>query len=245
MKKARAAAEKFILDKVADMIPGFTDNVELLKAQFSQMSDKDFEEYMKYGSRDIGDDEVHKRTCIPFVLPNLHSKRLSIPRLGKLLNELGESPEQRLLMKDPVTGDEYLTPHKYLILSLPARRQSQTMIKKTSIPEGEQMTSDLTGQPTALSKGSRISQPELSSILSRGLDKSAKEMVNVRGGNKEAYREMKNIISEVGNVSLSELEGLGRATSATTLDTILTCMHIGNNISPDKKVPEHALPRND
>lgn len=244
MNAKRKKVEEFILSYVAEVVPGDDSNVKLLKDQFAGMSDTMFEEWVRGLGPAITPEEITRRHFIPIIVPNMSGKRVSIANNYRLVKKLGRQLEHRLIMTDGATGEEYVTPHFYPVYDLPVRRQAQTQMKKSSIPSHNQRVDDLTDQPTSLSKGSRISSVEMSSLLGRRLDNTVTEFVGVRGGNAEAYREYRRQLIENGSVSLKDLEGLGMRKSTLSMAVYLNCMLIGNNLDKNTVVPDDAKPDN-
>lgn len=243
MNQKRQKVTQLILKNIAKIIPDDKTNVELLKSKLDAMSDKAFEAYLRSLKPATTPEEIAQRDCIPFYVPNLAKRRISIARNYQIARELGRSLEHRLVMTDPATGLQYITPHSYPVYDLPVRRQAQTVVKKRSIPEHNQRVDDLTGQPTSDSKGSRVSAPELVANASRGLDNTIMEFIKVRGGDNAAYREMRRLLIQNGECTLDQVSGLGRARSTKTAAILFNCMHIGNNLDPDTKVPSDAFSR--
>lgn len=241
MNAKREKVTKFILDNVAKIIPGDKTNPDLLAAKFAAMSDKEFETYLKRLAPASTPEEIKNREMLPFYVPNLGKARISIARNFQLVRSLGKSLTHRLVMTDGATGLQYVTPHPYPVLDLPVRRQAQTVVKKRSIPEHNQRIDDLTNQPTSQSKGSRVSAPELSSLSSRGLDRTIMEKIKVRGGDEAAYREMRRQLVENGECTLEQVSGLGNAKSIDTMSVFFNCMHLGNNLKPGTPVPNDAF----
>ena len=242
MNAKRKKVQDFILRNVGQMVPGDKSNVKLLEADFEKMSDSEFEEWLKRKKRAVTPEEIAQRDYIPLIVPNLTGKRVSIANNYRIARELGYTLEHRLVMTDGTTGLEYVTPHYYPLYDLPVRRQAQTQAKKGSIPSHNQRTDDLTDQPTSLSKGSRISSVELSSLLGRRLDNTVTEFIGPRGGNAEAYREFKRKLIDTGSVSLKDVEGLGQTRSTLTMSIYYNCMMLGNNFDKNTPVPEDAKP---
>lgn len=240
MSAKREKVTKFILDNIAKIIPGDKTNVDLLREKLNAFSDKEFEDYIRRLGPATTPEQIKQREILPFYVPNLGKHRISIARNFKIVRELGKSLTHRLVMTDGATGLQYVTPHPYPVLDLPVRRQAQTVVKKRSIPEHNQRVDDLTGQPTSQSKGSRVSAPELGSLSSRGLDATIMEKIKVRGGDEAAYREMRRVLVETGECSLEQVQGLGKAKSIDTISVFFNCMHLGNNVKPETKVPEDA-----
>ena len=236
----RKEVTEFIIKHLNKIVPNDKTNGELFREQIEAMSDKEFAVFMEGLKPKAELKDGESRSVIPFYLPNLAKGRINIAHMFKLTKELGRTFMHRLIMTDPKTGVEYLTPHEYPCMDIPVRRQAQTGFKKRSIPEVKQQIDDLTGQPTALAKGSRISSPELKFLDSRNLQAVQTELIHVRGGNIKAYREFKRRLMHDGNVTLDELQGYGPVKSAESLSAFLNAQHLGNNILPETKIPNDA-----
>lgn len=241
MASKREEVTEFIISSVNAIIPGYTKAGDLVRLELSHLTDDQFGEWVKGLAKKPLLQPGVTRTYIPFYLPNLAKEKVSIARCFKITRELGYSMTHRLVMTDPLTGVEYLTPHEYPCMNVVARRQAQTAFKKRSIPGVKQQIDDLSGQPTALSKGSRISSPEAKFLDSRGLVEVQRELLHVRGGATNAYRAFKRALLKDGTVDLNSLQGLGAAKSSEVLSAFLNAQHLGNNILPNTVVPEDAL----
>lgn len=240
MAASRKEVTKFLVDKVDAIIPGYKINGELLKKRLDALNEAEFKNFIDGLKPRSEKKEGDLTTVIPFYLPNLSKHKVNLKRMFKLVKELGKSFTHRLIMTDHHTGIKYVTPHEYLCFDTFVRRQAQTMDKKASIPDVRQQIDDRSGQPTALSKGSRISSPERRFLDSRNLRKVQEELIHVRGGSVKAYQEFKRQLLNSGEVELETLKGLGRAKSTDTLSILLNCQGLGNNILPGTKVPEDA-----
>lgn len=242
MNAKRKKVEDFILSYVSEVVPGDKSNVKLLQEQWATMSDKQFETWLEGLKPARTAEDIKQRHSIPIIVPNMSGHRVSIANNYRLVKKLGQQLEHRLIMTDGSTGEEYVTPHYYPVYDLPVRRQAQTQMKKSSIPSHNQRVDDLTDQPTSLSKGSRISSVEMSSLLGRRLDNTVTEFVGIRGGNAQGYREYRRQLIETGRVSLKDLEGLGMRKSTLSMAIYLNCMMLGNNLDKNTVVPEDAKP---
>lgn len=240
MAGKREAVIDFIVSKLDSIVPGDKTNGELVRKRLEALTEKEFSLFMEGLKPKDQLSEEEARSVIPFYLPNLSKNRIDLKRMFKLVEDLNRSFKHRLWMTDPKTGVKYLTPHEYICMDIPVRRQAQTGFKKRSIPDSKQQIDDLTGQSTAMSKGSRISSPELKFLDSRNLQAVQTEFVHVRGGNVNAYREFKRRLMQDGQVTLEELQGFGPVKSAETLSAFLNAQHLGNNILPETKVPDDA-----
>lgn len=238
----RKKVTDFIVKAVNDIIPGYNENGRLLQEMLESLTDSEFDAYIR-GFRNPPGNEEKPRSILPYYLPNLSKHRLNIGRLFDLHDKIGRSASQHLIMHDPLTGLEYVTPHTYPIVVLPVRRQAQTIAKKSSIPSGRQPIDELTHQPVQTSKGASLTQPEIGSLSARGLDNTLYELLNVRGGNEEARREFRKQLLDTGEGNLDSLSGVGTIKSIDTMSIYLNGMHLGNNSNPDTKVPEDELRR--
>jgi len=219
---SRAAATKFFIDKIDSIQPG-NDNVEMYKTYFKGLSDKAFSTLM--------DKLESGEETLPFYIPPLKGKPLSIQTLLNVGDSLGIDFFQQLWLTDSITGVKYLTTQKYLILDIPVRRQSQHLMKGKSVSLNSKYTDNLTGQATGVSRSSRISLPEIMSLESAGHVKSIEEMIKVRGGDPVALRKAKRLLIDRGYYNLDEIAELGtRPISTETTRAFLLAMHLDNNI---------------
>lgn len=237
----RQEVTDYICKQMDAVIPGDKSNSEMMRKYLDSLSEVSFKEYIRTLAPATTNEQKRKRNLLPFYRPNLSKNKVNIAHLYRLCEKMGRPLEQRLIMTDPVTGLQYLTPHYYPCYDCNVGRQSQTISKKRSIPQRTQRIENLTGQPTSTSKGSRISSPEAKGLGSRGLVKTLIELAHVRGGSVESYREFRRNISETGQCTLNQVSGLARAKSTMTLASYLTACHIGNNINPDTPVPPEVF----
>lgn len=218
----RIAAENVIYTYIEKILPG-SENVSIYKSLFKAMNDKQFSEFM--GKLEDG------TSRLAIVAPNFGKYKLTVERNLDLAVEIGHEFFERIWIDDGNDIPPYLSPVKYLIVDLPLRRQAQLLVKKISIPEDNKSVDDFTGQPTGKSKGSTMSYPEIQILASLKLDESLVEMIKYRGGDTKAFDGMNNAISKTGGVSLASIEQLGTTVkSTTTLNVILTAMHIANSL---------------
>jgi len=220
MSKARKLATEMAVSYIEKISPK-SGNSEKLKSRLESMSDKQFATFMK----DLKDGV----TTLQIKAPNLAASKLSVSRNVKIGKELGYEFFQQLSLKDPATGQQYTTPHKYLILSLPFRRQAQHLVKKMSVPADNDSRDDLTGQPTGKSKGSSLSNPEMQVLYALGLDSTIEELLKVRGGNDAAYIAMNKAAHETGGFSLEQVSKAGGKVKSTES---LSAFFRGMMISP-------------
>lgn len=218
----RKEATAFLLKYVDKIVPGGK-NKAIWEKRLEAMSDEEFEEFIK--RLETGEE------IIAIFSPNLSEERLSVERNLKIAEELGHEFFQRLWLTDPQTGQTYLTPIKYLVVDLPLRRQAQTLVSKSSIPEDNRHVDEMSGQPVKPSKGSSLSFPQIQALYAQGADRSIEELIKFRGGDEKAYRALDQAIINSGGASLDALKPFtGKVRSTQTLSTLLLAMHLDNTL---------------
>lgn len=222
MNAARKEATDYAV-KLLSKFAGKNESVKEIETMLNSLSDKGFDEYMQ---RVLDGEET-----IPYVSPNLSKVRLSVEQNLKIAEELGHEFFQRLWLTDPATGEVHLTPKKYLVIDLPIRRLQQHLHKKIKIPEDNQHVDEMTGQVTGVSKGSKISFPELQVLYSQGLNESIRELFKFRGGDEEAYKALNRDALLTGFPSMNSVDGGDTQVKATDILSILfKSAHLNNNL---------------
>jgi len=218
----RKACEAEIIKWVSKLDPSGK-STDVYKEMFGKMSDKDFDDYI--AAIEAGQD------YISVICDNLNGKQVNTDNNLKVAKEMGYEFFHRLWLTDDVSGQVFLTNHKYLCLHLPVRRQIQTLVNKISIPEDNRHLDELTDQPVGVSKGSSLSLPEIMVLYAQGLEKGIEEMIKFRGGDLKAMNAMDKEIINTGGVKMETISHLGtRVKSAETLSTMLKAMHLDNNL---------------
>lgn len=219
----RTLAEQEILYFLERMLPNGT-NTKIYEEIFARTSDEEFDEWMERLERG---EEI-----LALFHPNLQEVKLNLTRNIEVAEELGYPLFQHLYLTDQDTGMVRRTPAKVMCGLVPFRRQAQTRDSKMSVPESDDVVDQLTGQATGVSKGSRMSYPEIQVNLSKGLDKMLLELVKFRAGDAKAYAAMNKSIYETGSVSLDQImANVPSSVKATeSLRVILKAMHIQNNL---------------
>lgn len=219
----RELAEKEILYFIERILPG-GENVKIYQELFARTSDIEFDDWM---NRLANGEEI-----LSIFNPNFHGTAMSLTRNVEVGEELGCSLFQHLYLTDQDTGMVRKTPAKYMVGIVPFRRQAQTLESKMSVPDNDNVVDQLTGQATGVSKGSRMSYPEIQVNLSKGLDKMLLELVKFRAGDAKSYAAMNKSIYETGSVSLDSIMANTPSTVKATesLSVILKAMHISNNL---------------
>ena len=218
----RKKAEAFILEYMDKILPG-GENKALYEEMFKGMSDRAFAALMQ---------KIKDGFVLPIIAPNLNEAKLDTTRNVKIAKALGHSFFERIVLTDTDTGETYTTPHEYMVVDVPVRRQSQLLDKKMSTPANNNVVDELTGQATGISKGSALSFPELGVLLSIGVDSAIEELIKLRGGDEVAFNEMNRQILETGEADIESIKALGSKVKSTeTLSAILTGMHLRNNLN--------------
>lgn len=217
MAHNRKKAEEELIRGIEAILPG-GGNDKIYQALFAEMSDKQFEDFIK---------GLDNGSIIPAIIAPNHAKvKLNTKRNLELAKKWGHNFFERLWFHHNDDRPPYLSNEKYLVIDLPLRRQAQLLTKKISIPEDNKSIDDFTGQPTGKSKGSRLSFPEIQLMASWKLDHSIQELIKLRGGDTAGFNAMNTMASRYGSISQKAVEPFaGRVKSTETLHTLLTCMH--------------------
>lgn len=192
----RKKVEDLIISYIGRIVTG-KENVELYKTLFNSMSDGEFDQFMT----DLRDGKKNLSVIIPNGNKNIS---VDIDNNIKIAKELGFEFFQRLVITNHPDLPDHMTPNKYLMLKLPARRAAQMVSKKISIPSDNKSIDLLTGQVTGKSKGSKITNPELQVLLGLGLKDSVIELMKMRGGDVGEASAMNNLLYKQGLVTQSQ-----------------------------------------
>jgi hypothetical protein len=219
----RELAEKELLYFVERILPD-GHNIKIYKEVLERTSDEQFDDWME---RLANGEEI-----LALFHANLQETKLNLTRNIEVGEEMGFPLFQHLYLTDQDTGVLRKTPAKYMVGKVAFRRQAQTRDSKMSVPESDDVVDQLTGQATGVSKGSRMSYPEIQVNLSKGLDKMLLELVKFRAGDAKSYAAMNKAIYETGSVSLDSIMAqVPSSVKATeSLKVILKAMHIQNNL---------------
>jgi hypothetical protein len=215
----RSKAQGYIL-KYITAIAG-NPNKSIYEKLFKDMSDEEFDKFI--------DDLDTGKKFLPVVAPNLGNVHLSVENNLKIAKEMNHDFFSKLWIGAHDGAPEYLTPIPYLVVDLPLRRVSQSLIKKVKVPTDNKTVDLLSGQPTGdgKSKGARISFPELQVLSAMGLDACTLELMKYRGGDRRGFRAMNSQISSQGIANLDTLAQYASGVESTkTLRTYLVCMHL-------------------
>lgn len=221
MTPKRRSVQDYILKTLKLQEPGLY-NYKIYEEFFDNMSDEDFDSYMKT----LRDNPHAKITLMvpPFKVVLDPKDSFETARF------LGLELMERIKLWDPVGKRYCLTPEKYYILKLPIRRLKQYGLDGLSVPDSDKRLNPLTDQVVKPDKGSAISFPQAQMIAEKGLTTSLHELMTIRGGDLEAYSKMKAQIEETGEASVEVMEGTAGVKSAQTLRSFLNAMHLITNL---------------
>lgn len=216
----RKKAQDYIIKMIDKIAPG-GQNKKIYEDLFSKMDDEQFDLFMK----DLNTEEKF----LPIVYPNLGNVKLSVENNLKIAKEMNYNFFTKLWIGTDDNSLRYLTPIPYLVIDLPVRRVSQSLVKKIKVPTDNKTIDTLTGQPTGSGKslGSRLSFPELQVLTAMGLDNSTVELMKYRGGDLRGFRAMNSQIAQQGIADLNVLSKYASGVQSTkTLRTYLLSMHL-------------------
>lgn len=218
----RKKAEEFIFRVLKEIEPtGY--NVKAYAQVFAEMSDKTFDTYMR-GLRD-------KTMFLVMFKPMYEAKGITIENNFKVAEKYGLKFYERLIYTGNKNEPDHMTATESLVGFLPYRRQSQTLVKKISVPANNKTIDQLTYQPTGASKGSKISYPELQVLIGMKLDKSIEELIQIRGGDRGGFAAYNAMIMRYGRANLKALEPHKTGVESTrTLRIYMAAMHLSTTL---------------
>lgn len=234
MTPNRKKAEELIIATVKTMEPAGT-NADRYKAIFAQMSDKEFDQFMK----ELRDG---KRKLI-FYAPNM-KVILRQADLVAAAEAVGAELFTKLTFTDPVTGIKYQSPDKIMVLKLPIRRTRQYNKHGISVPDSDSRVDMTTGQVIKPDQASRFSFIEMQLLYGRGMTSTIQEFMKVRGGDIPAYAQFKQSLQETGEFSLASLDPNTVPRSTMTTSLLFKCMGIDTNLvegTVDRDHETHSL----
>lgn len=220
MTPKRKQVQEYILEHM-NILDKSGSNSARYQEMFDAMSDKEFDDWMN---------EIRDGNEVLFFYTANVKDKIKIEDLIAESHNVGVKLFTRLKLWDEPTQSYYITPHEYLMLTLPVRRLSQFVDHKLSVAEGDSRIDMLSGQVTKPDKGSTHSQTEAQALFARGLDKTNLELIKYRGGDTNAFAEYKRELEETGRATIGKDTG-SIARSAVVLDQFLSGMHIESNAS--------------
>lgn len=219
---SRTEAIDWLATNVESILPG-AGNKEIIKKRLTEMSKERFAEFVQNVKE--GKEYIH------FLCPNGQEEKISIERNLEIGKKLGIPIYERVWTYNPLTGRRNMGPIPRLVCDIPARRLVQMQEYKLSVAKNNRHIDQRTNQPTGASKASAISAPEINLLRAQNYEATVREFVKDRGGDMAAFNLMENLIIRDGSVDQETLDRLNtRSKAPEVASTILTAMHIGNNV---------------
>lgn len=215
-----------VLEKELGMLDKTGNSVRFYKENLGKLDDAQFDDFVELCAR--------REEFISLIIPNFQGDGLTFEHLLAVGDKLGHEFFEQVWLTDRVTGITYLTPEKYMIIVIPLRRQSQSLMTKMSVATDNSHIDTLSGQPTGDSKTSRLSFIEMQFLNNQGIDAAVEELMKVRGGNMLAMANFDQQVIETGSGSLNA-PGMdeGRVKSVEVLAAYMTAMHLANTFLQD------------
>ena len=223
MSKKYKDIENFIIDNIRD-ISKSEKNVKLYKDMFDNMSDIEFENFIN--------DLRNKNATLSIFVPlgEEDDTKISVENNFKVAEKLGHNFYSRIIYYED-KDEPYMTEVKRIVLRLPVKRPSQSLVSKIGVPDDAETIDITTGQVTGSSKGSKITLPELQILDALGCNDSLVELMKIRGGDKGALRAHDAMIQTFGHsdqdIVLKYSTGV---VSTKTLKSIFKAMHLKINL---------------
>jgi len=213
----RKKAEKDILNLVSS-ISTYKKNIELYKAKFAKMSDKEFHEMMVKFDEGKGYPNI--------VVPVRGDYGIDVKRNIKLFEEIGyEFETKQVLMDDD--GFEYISPVPVVVLELPYVKPKQDIYNSVSVPEHNRIRSSVTNQVIGVSAAAKVSGPEVQVLSAIGANNTLEELIVVRGGDVGGSNRLHTAIEKTGQADLRDIREHYVGTGATsTLEALFMAAHI-------------------
>lgn len=200
-------------------------NAKFYEDLFKDMDDAAFDNFM--------DKMISGRVPLSGTIPNYSDVEVAVRHNVKIASEMGHEMYQRIWVKDPWTGQLFLSPRKHLVYETNVCRQCQTLDHKISVPKDNTQIDERTGQPTGDSKSAGFSGPEFMMLKSRGLNKTIIELIKFRGGDLQSMRYVDDMIIKSGNGSMAATPGQAERMpkSVQTMSALLNGMLFTNNFA--------------
>lgn len=229
----RAYIEKLIYDMFSALDPSGV-NTNKYKALFADMSEPEFEKYMKNFLKDDNEnfilDIVEFDHGLQFEYCEKAAKVIGIP-----LMEYVYMPHLTMDKSRVIVSKE-----KCLVGYINAKRTQQLVHKKNGVSVSNEKISAVTGQVVQKDKNARDSDIEASLLVSLGADKILQELHGPRADDPVMKRQMNQSIATKGYVMLDELENL--PTNKVTLNTINTYL-LAMGLKSDLVSDTYILPK--
>lgn len=199
----RVQAETAICELV-DRIEGTKDgyNAQKYKAEFKNMSDTDFNKFMK----NLKDDPDFN---LFFEIDSMNEKNaVSMARIQQVANfyHIPLTEYVAFPHKNPLNPDQpVITKTPVIKLIIPVRRLQQFLDKKNSASANTDQVNPITGQVTGDSKAASLSDTQTCSLATTNMKYTIKELLGPRADDQTSKIKMIEAIEKYGTVSLADL----------------------------------------
>lgn len=222
MRANRKAAEAVCLKRMRELDASGI-NLQIYEDMFKNMTDDQFHTFME--------GLISGSNPLNVTIPNYGKVKITVDNNKKMLDDLGYELYQHVYVTDPITGQEFLTPRKYMVMEANICRQVQTLDHKISVAKNNKSVDERTGQATGSSKSGQCSGPEFNVLKSRGLNNTIIELIKFRGGDNTSMRLLDNAIIKTGHGAMAAVPGQSERAPKTvqTMSAYLTGMMFVNN----------------
>jgi len=210
--------ENFIIERITEITVGNEKVIKLYKDMFSKMSDKDFTSFMER----LRDGDILQI----LVETDMSKNKITVENNLRLAKKYNYPLFQHTYSKVDKSLPKVETKEKQLILLLPFRRTKQTVEKGVSVSEDNKHHDIITGQPTGVSRSSKISGVEAQLLTNKNLINTVEELMIDRSDLQRSSI-MIGSIKKYGTVSPDVLKQYGEQTrTSKTLQAYLAGMHM-------------------
>lgn len=200
------------------------ENKKLIKDTLNNMSDSEFDTYMK---------KLRDNTeVIPVVRPTGSSSiNFNVANNIEIARELGYSFEQHVTYKGSGDLPDIKSPIKQVVLLLPFRRAAQLGQKGISVSHSAKKIDPITGQVTGDSQAVKLTLPEIQLANGMNIPKAISELLSARGGDSGKLKALEVYLSKQGSVTGNAIdEHATGIVSKDTLNAYMGAMHYKSNI---------------
>ena len=203
MNDKRKKAEEQILQLIKDLDPSGL-NIEPWKYRLENMSDKEFDTFMK----NMYDDPMHTHIYVDLdQTSGKTDKMIDLNHIEKVAKKYDVKLREyvafpHLNPNDP--DNPVITSTKVPILIIYIRKMQQFLQHKNYSAGTTEHSNPLTGQVTGDSKAASIGDMQTSALVTTNQRDTLREMLTIRADNDPAKRKMLDQISRYGKVNYSD-----------------------------------------
>lgn len=222
MNDKRKKAEEQILQLIKDLDPSGL-NIEPWKYRLNNMSDKEFDTFMK----NMYDDPMHTHIYVDLdQTSGKTDKMIDLNHIEKVAKKYDVKLREyvafpHLNPNDP--DNPVITSTKVPILIIYIRKMQQFLQHKNYSAGTTEHSNPLTGQVTGDSKAASIGDMQTSALVTTNQRDTLREMLTIRADNDPAKRKMLDQISRYGKVNYSDC--YVNLNDSQSLETTRTFLH--------------------